>query len=1371
MTGCSTIETNYSGNYKNMDMKKTKVALVTASLLALLSGCNDNSSDASGVNPVPPTPPTPEVTDGPVARLPKMDPPKELLVAGENQVVIALVDTQSAAKGAKAPFDSHSLHLWNNDACQATADSGLNTGWDDKSKTPATADSFGPAWVVPLKNVEGCINFIARNGDLANLTGSDMKVSFSEHPDRTVAIVAGKKDLFGSRAEAFTAAFGVAGASAHLIDGNTLIWQGGKDKPHVRLYYTDSGTIKANADGVFDFPYISLTATTLTAEQQAKYPHLKDAAAFALPAGKDLKPLLKGELVAIGTDADGILQGATLVQSAGALDALYAAEATKLSYGAVVEGNRVTFRLWAPTAKSVKLALYNASHQKSGEVAMTFDNASGSWSYEGGSELIGQFYRYDMEVYHPLSRKVERYEVTDPYSLSLAMNSEFSQVVDLDDPALKPEGWDSLKAPHSQQNPADITIYEAHVRDLTGNDASTDEEKRGKFVGLTQPDSVPVNHLKALAKSGVSHLHLLPVFDIATVNEDPAKVANLGDDFSKLCQVNPDVKTSKFGGYCGGGQTVGDVLADLQVGDSKDNPQVQELSGYLRGVDSFNWGYDPYHYTTPEGSYATNAEGTKRILEFREMVKAIKQNIGMNVVMDVVYNHTNESGLGPKSVLDKIVPWYYQRLNPETGSVENSTCCSNTAPEHAMFAKLMDDSLVTWARDYKIDAFRFDLMGHHPKDQMVQALAAVKKVNPEMYFYGEGWNFGEVQDDKRFVQATQKHLGGTGIGSFSDRLRDAVRGGSPFDGGDSIRKTQGFGNGAFVDPNEMSKVDLATALHQSDLVRLGMAGNLKEFVLTDKDGMPKKGAEIDYNGQSAGYAQDPVEVQNYVDKHDNQTLFDNLIYKAPASADLVRMQGVSLATAMLGQGIPFTHAGVELLRSKSMERDSYDSGDWYNKVDYTLGDNNFDKGLPRKDKDGDNYPLIEQVLGKHAKPGSAEMAQMVSFYQELAELRNSSRLLRLGSGAEVIKRVDFRNTGPDQVPGLIVMTVDDGVSAGADLDPAIDGLVVMINASNQSQSISDFRDGNDQPIDLSGLQLSSAHHANNSIARDAAVSGGTLTLGAWSAAVFVKPQSGAQGAGLPVSKKTDLSTLPPFGNTDVYLKGFLNEWGNTNQMTFSGNFMYEFTTEVSTDKLGTTNVKIADASWGPVNYGSCNAGDKLVVGTPLTLCKGGETGNIGVDLAKAGSYKFVFTAMNKDKPTLSVSFTEPVQSCKMLETVAGNPLGYNLFVKGELSGWGAQPQYQLSYKGMDGDLAIYQAAFNYTGSTEFKVANEDWSKEYLLNGGGAVNAETGYSFAFSKGGSANNSITLPQGLWSVLVKVDPAGVKAGTAVIQECSVK
>ncbi len=248
-------------------------------------------------------------------------------------------------------------------------------------------------------------------------------------------------------------------------------------------------------------------------------------------------------------------------------------------------------------------------------------------------------------------------------------------MVDLNDPALKPEGWDSLKAPHSQQNPADITIYEAHVRDLTGNDDSTPGRAPRQ---VPRPDGY--RHGAGQAPAGAGQERRQPPAPAAGVRHRhrqrrSAKVANISDDFGKLCQVNPEVQNSKFAGYCSSGQTIEAVLGDLQGSDSKENPQVQELYSYLRGVDSFNWGYDPYHYTTPEGSYATNAEGSQRILEFREMVKAIKQNIGMNVVMDVVYNHTNEAGLGPKSVLDKIVPWYYQRLNPETGSVENSTCC------------------------------------------------------------------------------------------------------------------------------------------------------------------------------------------------------------------------------------------------------------------------------------------------------------------------------------------------------------------------------------------------------------------------------------------------------------------------------------------------------------------------------------------------------------------------------------------------------------------------------------------------------------------------------------------------------------------------
>ena len=205
----------------------------------------------------------------------------------------------------------------------------------------------------------------------------------------------------------------------------------------------------------------------------------------------------------------------------------------------------------------------------------------------------------------------------------------------------------------------------------------------------------------------------------------------------------------------------------------------------VRGKDGFNWGYDPLHYTAPDGSYATDPEGTRRTLEFREMVQGLN-GAGLQVVMDVVYNHTAASGQDAKSVLDKVVPGYYHRLSA-TGAVETSTCCANTASEHAMMEKLMIDSVLTWAREYKVNGFRFDLMGHHSKQNMLNLRAALDRLTVRrdgvdgkaIYLYGEGWNFGEVADDARFEQATQANLGGTGIGSFSDRLRDAVRGGGP----------------------------------------------------------------------------------------------------------------------------------------------------------------------------------------------------------------------------------------------------------------------------------------------------------------------------------------------------------------------------------------------------------------------------------------------------------------------------------------------------------------------------------------------------------------------------------------------------------------
>src|ERR1043166_8613945 len=192
-------------------------------------------------------------------------------------------------------------------------------------------------------------------------------------------------------------------------------------------------------------------------------------------------------------------------------------------------------------------------------------------------------------------------------------------------------------------------------------------------------------------------------------------------------------------------------------------------------------------------------------------------HLGLRVVMDVVYNHTNASGQNDKSVLDRIVPGYYHRLNAD-GNVETSTCCQNTATEHDMMEKLMIDSVVTWATQYKVDGFRFDLMGHHMKRNMLHLRQALDALTLEedgvdgssIYVYGEGWNFGEVADNARGEQATQLNMAGTGIGTFSDRLRDGVRGGGPFSG----LQEQGFATGLYYDPNATNQGSAADQLER-----------------------------------------------------------------------------------------------------------------------------------------------------------------------------------------------------------------------------------------------------------------------------------------------------------------------------------------------------------------------------------------------------------------------------------------------------------------------------------------------------------------------------------------------------------------------------
>ena len=458
--------------------------------------------------------------------------------------------------------------------------------------------------------------------------------------------------------------------------------------------------------------------------------------------------------------------------------------------------------------------------------------------------------------------------------------------------------------------------------------------------------------------------------------------------------------------------------------------------------------------------------------------------------MDVAYNHTAAAGQDPNSVLDQVVPGYYQRLSA-TGAQETSTCCANTASEHAMMEKLMIESIVTWARQYKVDGFRFDLMGHHSKANMEHIRAALDQLTPrrdgvdgrKIFLYGEGWNFGEVADNARFVQATQANMAGTGIATFSDRLRDGVRGGSPFEDDPGV---QGFGSGLYTDPNGSPAngtpdQQRERLLHYQDLIKVGLTGNLAGYRFRDAAGDVVAGAGVDYNGAPAGYIADPSEVISYVDAHDNETLFDALLLKLPADTggpDRVRMNTVSLATTALGQGPVLWHAGTDLLRSKSLDRNSFNSGDWFNRIDWTGRESTFGSGLPPRAGNESKWPFMQPLLATVPPPSRTEIGAATAAAQELLALRFSSPLFRLGSAELIGQKVSFPFGGPEQTPGVIVMVIDDTV--GPDIDPALGRIVVVFNATPDERTVSGAGVG--------GLELSPVQRSgSDGVVRDGTV--------------------------------------------------------------------------------------------------------------------------------------------------------------------------------------------------------------------------------------------------------------------------------------------
>ncbi|MGW0685815.1 pullulanase-type alpha-1,6-glucosidase [Streptomyces sp. NPDC002754] len=899
-------------------------------------------------------------------------------------------------------YEGWGLHTWTGAANP--------TDWS-KPLQPTGKDAYGVTFEVPLADGATSLSYILHKGDEKDIA-TDRSLDFATYGKEAWLNSGDTNYLLPSAGSG--ADLDLSKAEAQWIDADTVVWKvKATAATSQQLVYAPEGGVTVKDGALSDEgQWLRLNPGGLTDAQKTKYPHLKDYPAFTVdPRDRDrVRDALRGQLIATQRAANGALLAATGVQTAGVLDATYADAAQKASLGPVFKNGKVTLSVWAPTAREVSLELAGKT------VPMRRDDASGTWSATGSAAAWrGKEYRYAVRVWAPSVQKLVTNKVTDPYSVALTANSERSLVVDLGDKSLAPKGWSGLAKPKAVPMKA-AQIQELHVRDFSVEDETTPAKDRGTYNAFTDKSTDGSKHLRALAKSGTSYVHLLPAFDIATIPEKKSE------------QATPD--------------------CDLKA-SAPDSDQQQECVGKAAGKDAYNWGYDPYHYTVPEGSYASDPDGTGRTVEFRKMVKSLNED-GLRVVMDVVYNHTASAGQDKTSVLDRIVPGYYQRLMAD-GSVANSTCCSNTATENTMMGKLVVDSIVTWAREYKVDGFRFDLMGHHPKANILAVRKALDALTlakdgvdgKKIILYGEGWNFGEIADDARFVQATQKNMAGTGIATFSDRARDAVRGGSPFDEDPGV---QGFASGLYTDPNSSknngtSAEQKVRLLHYQDLIKVGLSGSLADYKFTDTGGRTVKGSDVDYNGAPAGYADAPGDALAYADAHDNESLYDTLTYKLPATttaANRSRMQVLAMATAALSQGPALSQAGTDLLRSKSLDRNSFDSGDWFNAIHWDCrAGNGFGRGLPMAADNEPKWPYAKPLLASVKVPGCAEMEGTSAAYQDLLKIRTTDPDFQLSTAAEVQKALSFPLSGKDETPGVITMRLGD--------------LVIVFNATPQRQ--------------------------------------------------------------------------------------------------------------------------------------------------------------------------------------------------------------------------------------------------------------------------------------------------------------------------------
>lgn len=371
------------------------------------------------------------------------------------------------------------------------------------------------------------------------------------------------------------------------------------------------------------------------------------------------------------------------------------------------EGTR--FSLWAPTADEVRLMLYNEG--EGGHAYRTVSMEAGEegvWHTTVAEDLLGKFYTFNVKT-------GDRWLGDTPgiFAKAVGVNGHRAAIIDLR--STDPEGWADDRRP-PLRSAADVVIYEMHHRDFSISPASGIKHK-GKFLALTEagtrsPEGLAtgIDHLREL---GVTHVHLLPSYDYASIDET----------------------------------------------------RLDE--------NRYNWGYDPLNYNVPDGSYATDPyRPDVRIREFKQMVQALHQ-AGIRVILDVVYNHTFSID---GSNFERTAPGYFYRQRPDGTYADASACGNETASNRPMMRKYIVESVLHWAREYHIDGFRFDLMGIHDIRTMNEVRAALTALDPSIIVYGEGWaaQAPQLPQDSLAMKANTYRM--PGIAAFSDEMRDALRG-------------------------------------------------------------------------------------------------------------------------------------------------------------------------------------------------------------------------------------------------------------------------------------------------------------------------------------------------------------------------------------------------------------------------------------------------------------------------------------------------------------------------------------------------------------------------------------------------------------------